>query len=86
MKQTMLFGIAAVMAVLLAGCKDELAQAAMPKVNDENCKLENIKKIEDRAIREKFSGLCLRAGDFKPSDERSWEPGTMPNSPGGESQ
>lgn len=41
--------------VLLVGCDNR-----MPEVNDTNCQIEKIKKIEDRATREKLAGLCLR--------------------------
>lgn len=56
MKKTLL--IAAVMAALLAGCEKQPAIQAMPEVNDANCQIEAIKKIEDRATREEFAGLC----------------------------
>ena len=50
--------IAAVLAALLAGCEKQPASQAMPEVNDTNCKTEAIKKIEDKATREEFAGLC----------------------------
>jgi len=57
MKKTMLF---ALVAALLAGCDNKPATPPMPEVNDTNCQIEAIKKIEDRAVRETFAGLCSR--------------------------
>jgi len=56
MKKTMLF--AGLVVVLMAGCDNK--PATMPEVNDTNCQIEAIKKIKDRATREKFAGLCSR--------------------------
>ncbi|WP_443623234.1 entry exclusion lipoprotein TrbK [Burkholderia plantarii] len=39
---------AALVAALVAGCDNKPATAPMPEVNDENCKPENIAKIEDK--------------------------------------
>ncbi len=58
MKKTTL--IVGLMVVLLAGCDNKPATSLMPEVNDRNCQLAAIKKIEERAIREKFAGLCSR--------------------------
>ena len=44
---------AALVAALVAGCDNKPATAPMPEVNDENCKPENIAKIED-SIRAKI--------------------------------
>ena len=44
--------------VMLAGCEKQPAIQAMPEVNDTNCQIEAIKKIEDKATREEFAGLC----------------------------
>jgi entry exclusion lipoprotein TrbK len=45
----------------------------MPEVNDTNCQIEAIKKIEDRATREKFAGLCSRrspaSGGIAPTEK-----------------
>ena len=45
-------------AALLAGCEKQPAIQAVPEVNDTNCQIEAIKKIEDRATREEFAVLC----------------------------
>ncbi len=58
MKKTML--LAGLVAVLVAGCDNKPAIPPMPEVNDINCQIEAIKKIEDRATREKFAGQCSR--------------------------
>ncbi|WOI47103.1 entry exclusion lipoprotein TrbK [Acidovorax sp. BLS4] len=56
MRKTMLLvGLAA---ALLAGCDNKPATLPMPVVDDTNCQLEKIKKIEDKATRETFAGLC----------------------------
>ena len=58
MKKTML--LAGLVAVLVAACDNKPAIPPMPEVNDINCQIEAIKKIEDRATREKFAGQCSR--------------------------
>ncbi|EPB5737902.1 MULTISPECIES: entry exclusion lipoprotein TrbK [Pseudomonadota] len=58
MKKTML--LAGLAAAMLAGCDNKPAIPPMPEVNDTNCQIEAIKKIEDRATRETFAGLCSR--------------------------
>jgi len=46
--------------VLLAGCDNRPSTQAMPEINDTNCQIDVIKKIEDKAARETFAGLCSR--------------------------
>ena len=58
MKKTM--RLAGLVGVLVAGCDNKPVIPPMPEVNDSNCQIEAIKKIEDRATREKFAGLCSR--------------------------
>ncbi len=41
-------------------------------VNDENCKLENIKKIQDEKVRQTFADACARRGGFKSSSEKAY--------------
>ena len=63
----------ALVAALVAGCDNKPATAPMPEVNDENCKPENIAKIEDKGVQQAFSSRCLRrGGEFKPSPKREW--------------
>ncbi len=51
------------LAIFLSGCFEE----KMPEVNDTNCKPENIKKLDSRAMQQEFSSKCLRRGTFKKS-------------------
>lgn len=51
--------LAALIAAMLAGCNNRPA-AVMPEVNNENCQIEKIKQIEDKATGETFAGLCSR--------------------------
>ena len=60
MRATNTLMLAAVMAAWLAGCDNKPAKRAMPEVSDENCQIERIKQIEDKATREQFAGLCAR--------------------------
>jgi entry exclusion lipoprotein TrbK len=60
----------ALVVALLSGCSPdapEKPKEAMPVVNDENCKLENIKKIQDENVRQTFADACARRGGFKSS-------------------
>ena len=58
---------------LLAGCEKKPEPVTLPEVNAENCKPENIAKIEDKGVQQAFSSLCLRrGGEFKPSPKREW--------------
>ena len=71
MRKTMLLvGLAA---ALLAGCDNKPATLPMPVVDDTNCQIEKIKKIEDKATRETFAGLCSRrsptGGGIAPTDK-----------------
>ncbi len=62
---------AALVAALLAGCEKKPESVTPPEVNAENCKPENIAKL-DKSVQEAFSSQCLRAGSFKPSEPKSW--------------
>lgn len=70
MKKTML--LTGLVAVLVAGCDNKPAIPPMPEVNDTNCQIEAIKRIDDRTTREKFAGLCSRrssaAGGIAPTE------------------
>lgn len=46
--------------VLLAGCDNQPSTAAPPEVNDQNCRLEIIQQIKDKAARQEFAGQCSR--------------------------
>lgn len=71
--KTLSLAAVALVAALLAGCdnpKEEVSKE-IPTVSDENCKPENIAKL-DKSIHEKFSSACLRRGSFKPSEPKTW--------------
>ena len=61
----------AMTSALLAGCEKKPEPVTLPEVNAENCKPENIAKL-DKSVQEAFSSQCLRAGSFKPSEPKSW--------------
>lgn len=44
----------------VAGCDNTPPAPTMPAVNDGNCQMAEIMKIEDKATRETFAGLCSR--------------------------
>jgi len=58
---------------LIAGC-DNKQPAPMPEVNAENCTLDRIQKIEDRATRKQFAGVCSRrSGAIAPTENpKNW--------------
>lgn len=67
--------MAAFLVAITGGCsnnEEPPKQEVKLEVNDENCKLENIQKIEDKRAREEFAGLCFRRGTFVPSEKKSW--------------
>ena len=60
MNKTSVLMLAALVMTLVAGCDNNPVAQAAPEVNDENCLIENIKKIEDKTTRERFAGQCSR--------------------------
>ena len=44
----------------ITGCDNTPPAPTMPAVNDTNCQMAEIMKIEDKATRETFTGLCSR--------------------------
>jgi entry exclusion lipoprotein TrbK len=65
--------LVALVATWVSACSPDTPKEEAPIVNDENCKLENISKIGDKATREEFSAACLRRGPgFKPSQQKAW--------------
>ena len=68
-----LLTLAALVAALISACSPETPKKEMPVVNDENCKWENMVKIEDKASREQLASACARRGPgFKPSPRKEW--------------
>ena len=72
LRKALTLALAAALAALAAGCDNKPALQAMPEDNDENCKLENIQKIEDKGMQQEFAGKCARRGTFKPSEPKKW--------------
>ena len=74
LKTALRLSVIAALAAALGGCFEEAPAkpAALPEVNDENCKAENIATITDEGARQKFSSACLRRGGFEKSPERNW--------------
>ena len=62
----------AALVTLAAGCDNKSALQTTPEVNDENCMLANIQKIEDKGMQQKFAGQCARRGTFKPSPKKDY--------------
>ena len=50
----------AIVAALVVGCDNKPDKQPIQEVNDENCKIEVIKQIEDKETREQFAGRCSR--------------------------
>lgn len=69
--KTLILAGAVLVAALLAGCDNKPAAQALPEVNDENCRPENIAKL-DKGVQQAFSSQCLRRGSFKPSEQKTW--------------
>lgn len=44
----------------VTGCDNTQPVPTMPAVNDTNCQMAEIMKIQDKATRETFAGLCSR--------------------------
>jgi entry exclusion lipoprotein TrbK len=63
------------LAAAVAGCNSKAespAKAAdMPQVNQENCKTDNVKKL-DADVRQQFADACFKRGTFKPSKPVAW--------------
>lgn len=58
MRKTML--LVGFTAGLLVGCDNKSSTMPMPEVNDTNCQIKTVRKIDDKAARETFAGLCSR--------------------------
>lgn len=72
--KAMALASAALLAALAAGCDKQPEPqkvADLPQVNDENCKPENVAKVDTR-VRQQFADACARRGSFKPSTGRTY--------------
>ena len=56
----------------VTACSPNETKKQLPAVNDENCKTENLQKMDDKEMRQEFASLCIRRGKFKPSPKREW--------------
>lgn len=50
---------ATIATIVMAGCESE-EETEIPEVNDENCLLENIKKLPNKSTRQELAGECSR--------------------------
>lgn len=71
MRQLNILVAAAFATAMLAGCEKKPEPVTLPEVNNENCKYENIAKL-DKSIQQDFSSQCVRRGTFKPSTPKAW--------------
>ncbi len=66
-----------IMAILVSGCSSDTPSTQTTttalEVNDENCKLEKIKTIENKEVREEFGSKCFRRGELVPSKKIQWK-------------
>lgn len=46
--------------VLLAGCDKQPSTVVLSEVNDQNCQLEIVQQIKNKAARQEFAGQCSR--------------------------
>ncbi len=56
----------------ITGCDNTPPAPTMPEVNDANCQMAEIMKIEDKATQETFAGLCSRrpaSGGIAPTEQ-----------------
>ncbi|HCH1696707.1 TPA: entry exclusion lipoprotein TrbK [Vibrio parahaemolyticus] len=72
LRKTKIIG-AVILTALIGGCGND----AMPEVNDVNCTVSSIKKIENKETQKEFATKCLhrssvRDGEFKTSPKKEW--------------
>ena len=73
MNTTQAMILTTLLAALTSACSPQpSAEEKMAAVNDENCKTENITRINDKSAREKIGDMCARRGTFKPSPKKEW--------------
>jgi entry exclusion lipoprotein TrbK len=59
--------LASLTVATLASCDNR--QDPLLEVNDANCRIETITRIEDKLLREKFAGLCSRRSVIAPTSK-----------------
>ena len=64
--------------VLCVGCSKEPLPANLPVVNDENCKKENIARIQPESAQQEFSSKCFRRNRaVRSTSQKAWGPGDI---------
>jgi len=57
--------------VWVTACSPNKSKSQLPAVNDENCKTENLERM-DKEARQELASLCIRRGTSKASPKREW--------------
>lgn len=64
---------AAIVATLtLQGCNSNGSESSLPEATDANCEPEKVAQILDRNARNKFTDMCARRNNYRPSTPRGW--------------
>lgn len=60
--------------VLVAGCDRQPSTVALPEVNDQNCRLEIVQQIKNKAARQEFARQCSRRpiGIAPTNEPKNW--------------
>ena len=66
-----LVSAAALAFVWVTACSPNETKRQLPAVNDENCRTENLEKM-DKETRQELAALCIRRGTSKASPKREW--------------
>jgi len=62
--------VGAALCVLVTGCSKS-APAAMPEVNDANCRPDALARMEDKDLEQRLAALCVRRGGSAPSSPKN---------------
>lgn len=60
--------------ISLIGCDNQAATQVMPEVNDSNCRIERIQKIDNKIMRENFASKCSRRTLIRGENSASSKP------------
>ena len=64
--------------ILISGCSEGPVEIILPEVNDENCRHENVMKIEQEELRQRFASMCLRRNPFQFTEKpKKWGPNDL---------
>lgn len=69
MKKFKILIIATASTIIITGCEKPVPE--LPEVNDENCKMKNVEKLDKRIIVE-FNSLCASRPIYKPVKRKKW--------------